>query len=285
MRGGYFSNPLDSIAGEGVEIAEVDKGVWMDRIKILSWNVNGIRAIHKKGFLDWFAEESPDVLCLQETKASPEQLTSELLEIPGYKTYFSSAERKGYSGVALYTKEEPTAVQYGFGVPEFDSEGRILIADYERFTLINIYYPNGKRSPDRLDYKMRFYSAFQVVVDELRAQGKRLAICGDVNTAHKEIDISRPKENEKISGFLPMEREWMDQFLSSGYIDTFRMFHQEPNNYTWWDQMTRSRERNVGWRIDYFFIDESLRNHVANAWIMPEVQGSDHCPIGLEITL
>jgi exodeoxyribonuclease-3 len=257
----------------------------MDRVKMLSWNVNGIRAALKKGFLDWFAEESPDVLCLQETKASPEQLTGELLEIPGYKAYFSSADRKGYSGVALYTKEEPTAVRYGFGVPEFDSEGRILIADYKGFTLINIYYPNGKRSPDRLDYKMRFYAAFQAVVDDLRAQGKRLAICGDVNTAHKEIDISRPKENEKISGFLPMEREWMDQFLSSGYIDTFRMFNQDPNNYTWWDQMTRARERNVGWRIDYFFVDESLRNHVTNAWIMPEVLGSDHCPIGLEITL
>ena len=257
----------------------------MDRIKILSWNVNGIRAVRKKGFLDWFAEEGPDVLCLQETKASPEQLTSELLEIPGYKAYFSSAERKGYSGVALYTKEEPTAVQYGFGVPEFDSEGRILMADYERFTLINIYHPNGKRSPERLDYKMRFYAAFQSFVDDLRARGKHLAICGDVNTAHKEIDISRPKENEKISGFLPMEREWMDQFLSSGYIDTFRMFNQDPDNYTWWDQMTRARERNVGWRIDYFFVDEGLRNHVRNAWIMPEVLGSDHCPIGLEITL
>ena len=257
----------------------------MYRMKILSWNVNGIRAALKKGFLEWFAEEGPDVLCLQETKASPEQLTSELLEIPGYKAYFSSAERKGYSGVALYTKEEPTAVQYGFGVPEFDGEGRVLIAHYEQFTLINIYYPNGKRSPERLDYKMRFYDAFQAVANDLRAQGKRIAICGDVNTAHKEIDIARPKENEKISGFLPMEREWMDQFLSSGYFDTFRMFNQDPNNYTWWDQMTRARERNVGWRIDYFFVDESLRNHVANAWIMPEVLGSDHCPIGLEITL
>ena len=185
----------------------------------------------------------------------------------------------------MYTKKEPTAVQYGFGVPEFDVEGRILIADYERFTLINVYYPNGKRSSERLDYKMRFYAAFQAVADDLRAQGKRLAICGDVNTAHKEIDISRPKENEKISGFLPMESEMMDQFLSSGYVDTLRMFNQDPNNYTWWDQMTRARERNVGWRIDYFFVDESLRNHVANAWIMPDVLGSDHCPIGLEIAL
>ena len=257
----------------------------MDRVKILSWNVNGIRAVLKKGFLEWFAEEDPDILCLQETKASPEQLIRELLEVPGYKAYFSSAERKGYNGVALYTKEEPTAVQHGFGVPEFDREGRILIADYQHLTLINIYYPNGKRSPERLDYKMRFYAAFQGVVNDLRARGKHLAICGDVNTAHREIDISRPKENEVISGFLPMEREGLDQFLSSGYIDTFRMFNQDPNNYTWWDQMTRARDRNVGWRVDYFFVDEGLRNHVTNAWIMPEVLGSDHCPVGLEITL
>ena len=257
----------------------------MVRLKILSWNVNGIRAARKKGFLDWFANEDPDVLCLQETKASPEQLTSELLEVPGYKAYFSSAERKGYSGVALYTKAEPIAVRNGFGIPDFDSEGRILIADYERFTLINIYYPNGKRSPERLDYKMRFYAAFQAFADDLRVRGKRLVICGDVNTAHREIDISRPKENEKVSGFLPMEREWMDRFLLSGYVDTFRMFNQDPNNYTWWDQMTRARERNVGWRIDYFFVDEDLRSHVTNAWIMPEVPGSDHCPIGIEITL
>jgi exodeoxyribonuclease-3 len=257
----------------------------MYTIKILSWNVNGIRAVLKKGLLDWLAEESPDILCLQETKASPEQLTSELLEIPGYKAYFSSAERKGYSGVAIYTKVEPTAVQRGFGISEFDSEGRILIADYEYFTLVNIYYPNGKRSPERLDYKMRFYVAFQAAMNDLRARGKHLVICGDVNTAHKEMDIARPKENGKISGFLPMEREWMDQFFENGYIDTFRMFNQDSDNYTWWDQMTRARDRNVGWRIDYFFVDESLRNYVSNGWIMPEVLGSDHCPIGLEITV
>ena len=256
----------------------------MDTIKILSWNVNGIRAALKKGFLDWFAAEDPDMLCIQETKASPEQLTSKLLEVPGYKAYFSSAERKGYSGVALYTKEEPSTVVHGFGVPEFDDEGRILIADYKRFTLINIYYPNGKRSAERLDYKMRFYAAFQAAVTDLRTQGKHLVICGDVNTAHQEIDLARPKENEKVSGFLPIERAWLDQFLSSGYVDTFRVFNQDPNNYTYWDQITRSRERNVGWRIDYFFVDEGFCESVSNAWIMPEVLGSDHCPIGLELT-
>lgn len=249
---------------------------------ILSWNVNGLRAIHKKGFLDWFIKTNPDILCLQETKATPEQLPKELLKVNGYNSYFSSSVvKKGYSGVAIYTKETPLKVEHGFGIPKFDDEGRIVVAHYDKFILINIYYPNGKASMERLQYKMDFYDAFLDFADDLVKKGNKLIICGDVNTAHKEIDLARPKENENISGFLPIEREWMDKFLSHGYIDTFRMFNNEPNHYTWWDMQSRARERNVGWRIDYFFVSENLRDNVKDAFISSEVMGSDHCPIGL----
>ncbi len=255
----------------------------MKKIRILSWNVNGIRAAYKKGFLDWLKKEQPDILCIQETKAHPEQLSDELLNVEGYHSYFSSAVKKGYSGVAIYSKLEPKSIKNGFGIEKFDSEGRILIAEYANFTLFNIYYPNGKARQERLDYKMEFYDAFLKYVDRLKKKGKNIIVCGDVNTAHKEIDIARPKENEKISGFLPMEREWIDKFLSHGYLDTFRMFNQEPDNYTWWDQITRARERNVGWRIDYFYISESLKKKIKDAFILSDVMGSDHCPIGIEI--
>lgn len=256
------------------------------KLRLLSWNVNGIRAVYKKGFVDWFLKESPDVLCLQETKAHPEQLTDNLLNINGYKSYFSSSiVKKGYSGVAIYTKQEPVKVEHGFGIPKFDDEGRIIVADYKDFVLINIYYPNGKMSPERLQYKMEFYDAFLDYADKLVKKGKNLVICGDVNTAHKEIDLARPKENEKISGFLPIEREWMDKFISHGYVDTFRMFNDQPEQYTWWDMQSRARERNVGWRIDYFFVSENFRKNIKNAFIMPEVMGSDHCPVGIELEI
>lgn len=253
-------------------------------MKILSWNVNGIRAIHKKGFLDWFKSESPDILCLQETKAHPEQLNDALLNVNEYKSYFSSSSvKKGYSGVAIYSKEEPKNVEHGFGISKFDDEGRIIIAEFKKFVLMNIYYPNGKASPDRLKYKMDFYDAFLDHANKLVKKGKKLVICGDVNTAHKEIDIARPKENEKISGFLKIERDWMDKFVANGYVDTFRMFNQEPEQYTWWDLITRARERNVGWRIDYFFVSENFKKNVKNAFILADVMGSDHCPIGIEV--
>jgi exodeoxyribonuclease III len=256
------------------------------KLRLFSWNVNGIRAAYKKGFVDWFVKENPDILCLQETKAHPEQLTDDLLNINGYKSYFSSSiVKKGYSGVAIYTKQEPVKVEHGFGIPKFDDEGRIIVADYKNFVLINIYYPNGKMSPERLQYKMDFYDAFLEYADKLVKMGKNLVICGDVNTAHKEIDLARPKENEKVSGFLPIEREWMDKFISHGYFDTFRMFNDQPEQYTWWDMQSRARERNVGWRIDYFFVSENFKQNVKNAFIMPEVMGSDHCPVGIEINL
>ena len=256
----------------------------MKKLRLLSWNVNGIRAAQKKGFIDWVLKENPDVLCLQETKAHPEQLSEELLNINGYKSYFSSSiVKKGYSGVAIYTKEEPIKVEHGFGIPEFDDEGRIIVAEYKNFILINIYYPNGKAREERLKYKMDFYDAFLEHANGLVAKKKKLVICGDVNTAHKEIDLARPKENSKTSGFLPIEREWMDKFFSNGYLDTFRMFNSEPENYTWWDQVTRSRERNVGWRIDYFFVSNNFKKNVKDAFILPDVMGSDHCPVGIEI--
>ena len=253
-------------------------------MRLISWNVNGIRAAHKKGFLEWFESEHPDVLCLQETKAHESQLPTALKDVEGYHVWFSQPERKGYSGVALYSRQEPRSVSFGLGVERFDSEGRTVVADYDDFVLLGIYFPNGKRSADRLRYKMEFYDSFLEYVDDLRRKGRNVVVCGDVNTAHKEIDLARPKENEKISGFLPQERAWMDTFLDHGYVDTFRQFNQEPGNYSWWDTMTRARERNVGWRIDYFFADADLAPNLTNAFILPDVMGSDHCPVGIEIT-
>jgi len=256
----------------------------MKKTTICSWNVNGIRAVYAKGFLDWLREEKPDILCIQETKATEEQLPDELKEVKGYHTFFASAERKGYSGVGQYSRLEPENVRNGFGIPRFDSEGRILISDYGRFVLFNIYFPNGKQSKERLRYKMDFYNAFLEHADALRKKGKGIIACGDFNTAHKEIDLARPKENSKVSGFLPEERAWLDKFVDHGYVDTFRMFNTKPEQYTWWDVKTKSRERNVGWRIDYFFVSEDLREKVRSSYMLTDVMGSDHCPICIELT-
>lgn len=253
----------------------------MKEVKLLCWNVNGIRAARGKGFLEWLQTVSPDVLCLQETKAHLEQLDEDLREPQGYYTYWNYPERKGYSGVAIFTKEKPVSVVYDFGVTELEMEGRVVIAEYPEFMLFNIYFPNGKKDNIRLQYKMDFYDVFLRFADSLKAKGKKLVVCGDFNTAHREIDLARPKENGKVSGFLPEERAWIDKFLAHGYIDTFRHFNKEPNQYTWWDLKTRARERNVGWRLDYFFISENLLPSVSKAFIMPEVTGSDHCPAGM----
>ena len=253
-------------------------------MKLISWNVNGIRAMAKKGFLDWLADESPDVLCAQETKAHPDQLTNKLRQPPGYYTYWDSAERKGYSGVATFSKTEPLRVRAGFGIGEFDVEGRALMTEYPGFKLFNVYFPNGKRSQERLDYKLRFYASFLDYCDALHAQGERLIVCGDVNTAHKEIDLARPKEHEKTSGFLPEEREWIDRYLSRGFVDAFRALHpDEAEQYTWWHYITNARARNIGWRIDYHLVSESLMPAVTDARILSDVMGSDHCPILLEL--
>ena len=255
----------------------------MTRVRILSWNVNGIRAAYKKGILSWFSKEQPDLLCIQETKAMKEQLADDLINVNGYNSFFSSAERKGYSGTATYTKMKPDKVSNGIGIEKFDSEGRFLVTEFDEFMLFNIYFPNGKAKAERLQYKMDFYEAFLKHLKKLLKQGKKIVICGDVNTAHKAIDLARPKPNEKISGFLPEERAWIDKLLEAGFIDTFRVFNQKPEQYTWWDMMTRARERNVGWRIDYFFISENLRDNLKNAFILPEIMGSDHCPVGVEL--
>ncbi len=253
-------------------------------MRLISWNVNGIRAAHKKGFLEWLELEKPDVLCIQETKAHESQLPTALKDVEGYSCWFTQPERKGYSGVALYTRQEPRSVSFGLGVERFDSEGRTVVADFDDFVFLGIYFPNGKRSKERLRYKMDFYDSFLDYVDNLRNEGRNVVVCGDVNTAHREIDLARPKENERISGFLPEERAWMDTFLDHGYVDTFRQFNQEPGNYSWWDQMTRARERNVGWRIDYFFTDTDFAPNLTDAFILPDVMGSDHCPVGIEIS-
>lgn len=257
----------------------------MTEIKILCWNVNGIRAVEKRGFLEWLRQESPDILCIQETKAQPDQLGSEIQQPPGYYGYWNSPQRKGYSGVATFTKEKPIQVENGLGIEQFDVEGRVTIAEYPQFILFNAYFPNGKQSEQRLKYKMDFYRAFLDFVGPVKAKGEKLIICGDFNTAHKEIDLARPKENENISGFLPMERAWMDEFVAHGFVDTFRQFNKEPNHYTWWSLRTRARERNIGWRLDYVFVSENLLDSVVEAGIVSDVIGSDHCPVGVKLLI
>lgn len=254
-------------------------------MRILSWNVNGIRAIEKKGFFEWMAQEGADIVCLQETKAHPQQLNEKFHQPDGYFSYWSAAEKKGYSGVAIYSKIKPLKVTEGLGVKEFDSEGRTLIAEYKEFILYNIYYPNGGQGNKRVPFKMDFYDAFLKHVEKLRKSGKKIIVTGDVNTAHTEIDLARPKENAKNTGFLPQEREWVTKFLKCGYVDTFRHFNKEPGHYTWWDYYTGARARDVGWRIDYFFVTENLLPHLRKAFILKEVMGSDHCPVGIEIDI
>ena len=253
-------------------------------LKLVSWNVNGVRAAHKKGLHKWMAKEKPDILCMQEIKAMKEQLTKEILEVDGYQAHWHSAEQKGYSGVGTYSAVEPKAIEMGLGIERFDREGRVLVQKYPEFTLFNVYFPNGKRNEERLEYKMAFYRDFLREMKLYMKRGeKRLIVCGDVNTAHKEIDLSRPKENKDVSGFLPQERAWIDDLLGAGFVDCFREFEKGPEHYTWWDQQSFARERNVGWRIDYFFVTEELKPHLKKAFHRTEVLGSDHCPVGIEL--
>src|ERR1041385_6137198 len=254
-------------------------------LRILCWNVNGIRAISKKNFPEWFAKESPDILCLQETKAHPSQIGDELKSFNGYKSWFFSAEKKGYSGVAVYSKHLPLRASAGFNNPEFDSEGRVLELDFEKFILFNAYFPNGGRGPERVKYKLDFYDHLFKHAQDKRKSNKNIIVCGDYNTAHKEIDLARPKENSNTTGFLPEERAWIDKIIGMDYIDIFRENNKEPAQYTYWDQITRARERNVGWRIDYFMVSKEAQSLVTKSTIHPSVMGSDHCPIGLELNL
>lgn len=253
-------------------------------MRLISWNVNGLRAIHKKGFETSWKKMKPDILCLQETKASVEQLPEELQKPRRYHAAFSSGLKKGYSGVAIYSKMQPHIIETGIGIEAFDTEGRILIADYGDFILANVYFPNGGASPERLQYKLDFYDAFLDFSDCIVRKKKRhLVICGDVNTAHRPIDLARPKENEKNTGFLPEERAWIDKLIEHGFVDTFRIFHEDGGHYSWWDYKTRARERNVGWRIDYFFVNKAFSKRVRRAFILPDIEGSDHCPVGIEL--
>jgi len=254
-------------------------------MKLISWNVNGLRAIHKKGDWNNFLKLSSDIFCLQETKANSHQLPEEVVNSKGYFSYFSSSEiKKGYSGVATYSKTEPLEVKYGFGEKRFDEEGRFLETHFEKFILINVYFPNGGGGPERLQYKFDFYDAFLVYIEKLRKKGKSIIFCGDVNTAHEEIDLARPKNNEKNTGFLPEERAWIDEVVNAGYVDTFRYFYPHKiDAYSYWDIKTRARDRNVGWRIDYFFVSPDLVSQLKSASILDNVYGSDHCPVAIEV--
>ena len=252
-------------------------------MKIFSWNVNGVRAIEKKGFLDWIDNEDPDIICIQETKAKVEQLGSSLIEDHGYHTYWHSAERPGYSGVATFSKVEPLFVQNGLGIDRFDREGRVLITEHENFLLYNIYFPNGQKDEIRLNYKLDFYDELLPIINEQVESGSNVIVTGDWNTAHFPIDLARPKENIKTSGFMPIEREKMDRYVDSGWIDTFRHFNTEPERYTWWTYRFGARQRNVGWRIDYFFVNQSFISNIEDAEIHENIMGSDHCPVSITI--
>lgn len=256
-------------------------------MELISWNVNGLRAIHKKGGFANIFKKSPDILCLQETKAEAEQLDEEVRNPAGYFSYFSHSKmRKGYSGVAVYTKIKPEKVQEGMGVEEFDKEGRLLVVYYKDFVLLNCYFPNGGGGPERLKYKLDFYDHFLVFIEKLRKSGHKVIVCGDVNTAHEAIDLARPKENENNTGFLPEERAWIDELINHGYIDIFRHMHaNKAGAYTYWDMKTSARDRNVGWRLDYFFISTDLLPRVKQANMLTDFPGSDHCPILIEINM
>jgi len=253
-------------------------------MKLFSWNVNGVRAIEKKGFLDWMSSELPDVLCIQETKAKFEQLPDTLQNIDGYYSYWYSADKLGYSGVATFCREEPLHVQYGLGIEKYDQEGRVLITEFENFLLYNIYFPNGQKDEFRLQYKLDFYDDLLAILDDQVESGNNVIVAGDWNTAHQPIDLANPKANEKYSGFLPVERAQLDEYVEHGYVDSFRLFHDEPNRYSWWTYRYGARERNIGWRIDYFFTNQEFANQIANADIHENVMGSDHCPIFLELS-
>ncbi len=247
--------------------------------KIITYNVNGIRAALNKGFALWLQEENPDVICLQETKAYKEQVDTAIFDHLGYKHYWFSAEKAGYSGVALFTKEEPLHVEYGCGNELYDREGRVIRADYAGYSVLSIYHPSGSSGEDRQAFKMRWLDFFLDYVNTLRKEIPNLILCGDYNICHKPIDIHDPVGNKNSSGFLPEERAWFDKFVEEGYVDSFRSLHPEPDQYTWWSFRANARARNKGWRIDYIMLTDVIRNWLKESRIMPEAKHSDHCPM------
>ena len=252
--------------------------------KLISWNVNGIRAVSKKEeFWSWFENTDADIINFQEVRADIEKIPKKLLKIEGYDTHFNEAEKKGYSGVGTYTKIEPETVIKGLGIEELDKEGRVLRVEYPDFTLFNIYFPNSGMEAKRLDYKIAFCDALLEILVELKNQGKNVVITGDYNIAHNPIDVYNPSNCEGKSGYLPEERAWLDQLEEAGFVDTFRMFDDGENNFTWWSYRTRARERNAGWRLDYFYVNEEIKDKVKSAEILDHVFGSDHCPVSLEL--
>lgn len=257
----------------------------MSELTIVSWNVNGVRAAEKKGFLGWLQASGADVVALQETKAAPDQLSAALRQPEGYACEWCAAEKKGYSGVATFARIPTLAVSRGLADPRFDADGRVLVTKHPAFTFFNIYFPNGGRGPEWVAHKLAFYERFVAVVRELIAAGERVVVAGDVNTSFAEIDIARPKENSKVSGFLPEEREAMRAFFDAGLVDTFRHLHPDTVKYSWWAAWGGARERNVGWRLDYIFVSPNLREYVAAADIHCDVMGSDHCPVSLTLAL
>jgi len=255
------------------------------RVRIISWNVAGMRAAIKKGLWDFMKKDGADVFCFQEVKAKMEQIPHSVDEPTGYNFYLNSAQKAGYSGVATYCRMEPKTVIMGNSDNDWDDEGRVLITKFDEFTLLNVYFPNGKRDRGRLQYKLDFYNYFLRYINELRERGEKVIFAGDVNTAHKEIDLANPKQNQNISGFLPVERKWMDKLVANGWVDTFRLINGNEIKYSWWSQMLNCRKRNIGWRIDYVFVDEKLKSKVKKAFILNEVCGSDHAPVGVEIEI
>lgn len=255
-------------------------------MKIISWNTNGLRATIKQGYFEpLFLKYKPDIVCFQETKCEPNQLEKETLNYKDYFSHFAySKNKKGYSGVAVYSKIKPVNISYGIGIEEFDIQGRTLVLYYKDFILINCYFPNGGGGPDKLKYKLDFYDAFLEFVNKLKKTNQNIIICGDVNVAHEEIDIARPKENENHVGFLPIERDWFDTVMNNGWIDVFRYLNPNKKDvYTYWDIKSRARDRNVGWRIDYFITTVSFIGKIKSFKTLSDYYGSDHCPIMVEL--
>lgn len=253
-------------------------------MKIISYNVNGIRAAVKKGFNEWLKAANPDVLCIQETKAQPEQIDETVFKELGYECYWFSAEKKGYSGVGILTKIKPLKVVYGTGIEHMDKEGRNLRLDFAGFSVMSMYLPSGTND-DRLEFKLNYMEEFLVYVDELKKEVPNLVICGDYNICHEEIDIHNPKQNKNTSGFLPVEREWLSRFIDSGFVDSFRHFVKEPHHYSWWSYRANARNNNKGWRIDYNMVSTDLAPKMTRGFILPDAKHSDHCPVGLELDL